>query len=535
MNHRQKWLNNFTFCVIVMAVTIMLFYKPLFSPTLPKQLGFQSSYSATFAINKKLCGKWLYLSSQYKVPTAINVTANKNIPIRSIPTKMATDQDAYCETVVQPMIIGESTLRAMYLIALTLKPNATLNQIAIFFNIIKLLCIFIFIYSLSLSQISKPLIGLSALFIMSVLAYGERYTIAIHSLTLPALLGYIGLLMVAYQQRFTENLVKFTLVTLVIIISLFVIMNLRISTLPILIMTALFTVACSIYHNFHLRSKKECLKAITNRTAIIVLLSTVAFTFLHYPSVAFKQRNLDQLPEFKVLTHPTIHPLVLGLAVPQNKFSRKEGIKWLDANGVKHANKVNPSVNALYSDAYYQALWQYYRGLWSKQTRSMVQTYYLKMKTAGADAANSGIVAQVTNQHFDNKYMRIMPRLIQGPELAHIVGSITLLLVAPYTLFHNGLLVILFIILYGLRKCVDCFKTESNYNLMMLLLTAAMLGTTLEAAIIFSTFTVMYHSFMLFYILFSSALLWRAGFMLLKRYKSLLSLPFVTLNTEIDH
>ncbi|MEQ1931218.1 MAG: hypothetical protein ABL957_11925 [Parvularculaceae bacterium] len=80
------------------------------------------------------------------------------------------------------------------------------------------------------------------------------------------------------------------------------------------------------------------------------------------------------------------HPVVLGLAVPGTEFTRTEGISWSDAVGVDLARRVDPDVG---TDGltYEAALKTYYLSLWREHPKEMVEVYWRKLGTFGADHA----------------------------------------------------------------------------------------------------------------------------------------------------
>ena len=80
--------------------------------------------------------------------------------------------------------------------------------------------------------------------------------------------------------------------------------------------------------------------------------------------------------------HPIAHPIVLGLAVPKNALSDREGIAWNDAVGADIAIRVDPLANTTY-ERYESAMFKYYRGLWSDYPGEMLGIYARKIHVAG--------------------------------------------------------------------------------------------------------------------------------------------------------
>jgi hypothetical protein len=80
--------------------------------------------------------------------------------------------------------------------------------------------------------------------------------------------------------------------------------------------------------------------------------------------------------------HTFAHQLVLGLAVPENDLSRREGIQWDDMVGFALARRAVPDVTYL-GPRYEEALLKYYKGLWRSYPGDMVRVYLAKLRSDG--------------------------------------------------------------------------------------------------------------------------------------------------------
>jgi hypothetical protein len=80
--------------------------------------------------------------------------------------------------------------------------------------------------------------------------------------------------------------------------------------------------------------------------------------------------------------HPVAHALVLGLAVPENDLSRREGIAWEDSVGLTLARRIDPQVVYL-REGYESALFRYYFRLWAEHPWEMLGIYVEKLRVAG--------------------------------------------------------------------------------------------------------------------------------------------------------
>jgi len=93
---------------------------------------------------------------------------------------------------------------------------------------------------------------------------------------------------------------------------------------------------------------------------------------------------LKNLPEtgYNYTYHPIAHPLVLGLADPQNAFAERRGIKWDDSAGLALARQVDPSATYL-GPTYERSLYLYYLGLWKNFPSEMMSIYARKFDVTG--------------------------------------------------------------------------------------------------------------------------------------------------------
>jgi hypothetical protein len=82
--------------------------------------------------------------------------------------------------------------------------------------------------------------------------------------------------------------------------------------------------------------------------------------------------------------HVIAHPLVLGVATPENEFAKSLGIAWDDQVGFEIARRVDPTVTYL-GPGYEAALFTYYRQLWRRHPGEMLKLYILKAGATGRD------------------------------------------------------------------------------------------------------------------------------------------------------
>ena len=168
--------------------------------------------------------------------------------------------------------------------------------------------------------------------------------------------------------------------------------------------------------------------------------------------------------------HVVAHPLVLSLAVPDNRLAQSEGIRWLDEVGAVLAHRVDPSATYL-SASYETALFRYYRSLWRRHPRTMAAIYLLKF-----DVAGDGLVQSVSR------------------DKRAIWASLDL-----WTIFGSGFERLWAMIALLVGSALAYRRWRSVFAALVAMLTLIALLLNVEMAVIMPSFTLKYHSFTVFY------------------------------------
>ena len=182
--------------------------------------------------------------------------------------------------------------------------------------------------------------------------------------------------------------------------------------------------------------------------------------------------------------HAVAHSLVISLAVPENALSRSENIRWNDMVGWDIAKRVQPDV-AYLGPEYERALFRFYLGLWRTRPRDMAATYVTKLQRTGRGVFLFASDLVPPWRPLRKIYLVWADR-VYGSELLAAAVSVTLL---------SGWML---------------WSTTSTVSLLATCLSAAMMLVLLESALIYSEFTPMYHSFLLFMVLVAPAVLLQA-------------------------
>lgn len=262
--------------------------------------------------------------------------------------------------------------------------------------------------------------------------------------------------------------------------------NLRTSYFPVcLALFLLYFAFCLFPFNRSGKDQRRKILALS-----ILLLSFVCGNWV------FDRAFIRQLRYLPVRSNPeyhvVMHPLVLGLALPANDLSKREGIQWLDTVGLTLARRVAPKVDYL-TPEYEQALKTYYRGLWVSHTREMLGIYWLKL---GYSAKN--LIAFVHDV----------------PKDRGALMAFTPIAAIPFELVDHGLYLLALMTALALIGIIAPKKLRLDPIALRYLLSgfaAVGLLIFLEMAIVKSDFGIIYHAPLVFGLFSASLMTYQAG------------------------
>lgn len=433
-----------------------------------------SLVSLDLAIARAFCDRSSAFSRTLRVPMDLNARMDlRHTPLRSLLVARAGSVEAYCETVDTPFLNNENSLMVMEAAILRLRPDLSLSQLGQVLHLVRIFCIGVFVLLLidlgaSLAFGFATLV--SGLMILQALpdhvysAYPFLFTLVLLSI---ALHGF------AVRHGWTTTPAGLAGYGVAAgLLSAFIV-NMRTSYLPV-VAAALVLVLIEV-----LRRGDRSL-AWPKRAG-----SGAAFAACVVAGCLVMQNGIitRNLPDDSgaSVAHPFAHPLVLALGVPENDFSRAQGIRWADEVGPQIAERVSPGV-AYLSDGYNAALLSYYASLWRTHPREMFGVYYLKLSTAGAD---------------------MLQVLRRSPGVAGWGVSV---LLAPLALLPSG------VWLLGVYTLLTCgglavyYRGNDPAAFVLALLSLAACLVQLESALIFPIFVKQYQNYAVFYALFISLL-----------------------------
>ncbi len=286
----------------------------------------------------------------------------------------------YCQMVNTPFVNNENSLMLLELLLLKTSSNLSLLELGYYLELVRIGGFFIFAVFLMRIGLSPFFVG-SIFFISLALtnAMYPYYYYSYYPFFLPALLSFISVLGFFVSEKMIAN--SWTAVGLGFSFGLCAafIVNLR-SSYSVIVYLIIFL--------YFLFSGTEILGSRQVEKLKIILLYTLPLFSLIFGFYLFQKVFIYPIEEIGINTqynysyHAVAHPLVLGLALPPNRFAEKEGIKWEDLVGLNLARKIDPEATYL-GPTYEKALFSYYINLWIFHREEMVFLYQEKFRLAG--------------------------------------------------------------------------------------------------------------------------------------------------------
>lgn len=337
-------------------------------------------HSLEMAANKALCG----VDSSVSVsPRALRIIVARNSAVVGTPLRRIIETefgplDGYCSSSMEPFTNNENALYYLYSTVLGLWPNASIEDLGRFVTTVRMLMIgFIGFALISLG------IGTAWAFVSILLGTKLHVmTVGTHLLSMyPFMAFQLAVLcgLVALGYALGSRLGWSTLLRLgygaVLGLAVFAIWNMRTAQGMVAIGAMVFVAGLLL-----LRGREFATGSSRWRSVAVAALACVVV------GLGLHKVLLRGIPDTGVNAtyHMVAHPLVLGLAVPDNDLARRENIKWDDRVGIEIAHRIDPNATYL-SAAYEQALFAYYFDLWKMYPREMLGVYAAKFEQAGVD------------------------------------------------------------------------------------------------------------------------------------------------------
>lgn len=339
--------------------------------------GSHAMYSYQLALTHVLCG----LPSRYnpKYHPALVVAKNDaagDLPAPALLIETAGSVEQYCATSTVPYVNEDHSLGLLETSFLMLKPTLSLVEIGRWLSVVRVAIVTLFsavLLSLGASVVFVAAISVVALAIFNDLQQaGMAYSTNTFFVTMVLLnvMACYGALRLSRSRHLAVVLGGAAAAGVVAAATV----NMRSSYLPVF---ASFFVVYAI-------GVWRTRAASPSRWREVLLLAPafmLGYLAFHYPLIVRPSR-VGAVSDYTY--HTVAHPLVLGLALPDNELARREGIKWVDEVGNSLARQVDPTTSYLLP-GYEKAMLTYYGRLWQRYPWEMAGVYHEKLKLAGAD------------------------------------------------------------------------------------------------------------------------------------------------------
>jgi hypothetical protein len=441
-----------------LALLSLWAYRDLYSgPTVPSETD-HSVTSFNIAVNAEYCGMPSTLSSRYSVKQYLaQHPALTDAPIRNVIARQAGSLTEYCRSVTQPVVLNDNSLMWLMRLAMWRHPDVSFDGVGRFLGAIAVTMVIVFGFALLNAGGSFALSTAATLAACAVLrSIGIRDTL--YPFVLALSLFSAALFVIAYCSRpARDRRVVFLLVFAAVMGSV-----VGFSTIMRTIMLPSLTLMFVIFVFATLRRNQPLTLASAFKLAAGMAAMYVAGFGLYAVTLVKPSASASGAVGSQYVYHTFAHPLVLGLAVPDNDFSKREGIAWNDELGIVLARKAMPDTTYL-GATYERALLQYYWSLWRTHPGEMARVYVLKLKSTADELFLS---AGAIGRQFllPESPWRWLDRVTSGPVLFALVIAVFVL--ASRRVFLHGdarMLLLACVTIAAFSSLVEGFLTYSLF------------------------------------------------------------------------
>jgi hypothetical protein len=337
--------------------------------------------SLNLAVTRAKCG------AASAIPHDVNVAAQLSTRADAVRTPVMEFATFTCSS-IQPFVMGQNSLMLIEATTLRLNPRASLTTLARVLIAIQILGIGVFMTALTVAGVPG---AWCALLLVAVMTFRDAFMVqhayGVYPLLVPSVLGVIGIMTLVPRSCSPVVQIAFGAV---LGAGIGAIGNLR---------TDLF-LNCGVPAAVWLVSRSRS-RGLFAAQGVAIIAGGVAFSLLCIRPIAQTQPQ-------RLTGHPIMHPLVLGLAIPDNAVARQLGIKWDDSVGFDLAHAIQPGVLVLTSD-YETVLRRFYVQLWRQRPVEMLKLYRVKFS-----AAARSFVPDTTGSGFNGQLWRIVLRPLEA-------------------------------------------------------------------------------------------------------------------------
>jgi hypothetical protein len=464
--------------IVIIALTS---HRDVYSGTAAPTGTAHPEQSINVALNATYCGEPSAISSRYSVQTFLTTRLDlMAVPFRNVIAAQAGSVDAYCRTLNERVVVSENSLMWLTRLALRGNRHLTPDGLGQFLGACRVAMLLVFGFAL-LRTGAAVLFTLAAVVIGTEILrrLGVRDSIYPFVLTLPLL--HAGLYGWAVSLRSVQN-GRTGLWLFAAGMGLITAFSASMRTICLPMCVAMF--ALFLWTRFARRDRSRPASAVVAPLAGAAIAFAVGYAAYLAVFVA-PLRISNDADVSNYVYHTFAHELVLGLAVPENDLSRREGIQWEDMTGFALARRAIPDVTYL-GPRYEEALLKYYRGLWHDHPWDMVQVYVAKLRSVGNEVFLSAA--------------RIGSAYAIPPAIGEWLHRGT-----------NGFVLVLLAAAVCVGSAIGHAVGRGDRLLIVALVALAALTSLAEGFVTYSIFVGIYHSILLYFVFFVALLLLQAA------------------------
>ena len=370
---------------LLVALVALVFYRDLYLESRPPAPTNHEVLSFNMALNSRFCGKTGHLSSKYSPYLFLTTHSDHmSLPFERTVAAEAGSIAEYCRTVTAPYVVSENALMWLGRLALWANRRLTPDGLGGFLASCRICLLLVFGFALVrfggsvLFALATVLVGCAILRHVGVRDTPYPFLVALPL----ALAGLYGLVL---ANRATSGS-AFGRCIFAFIMGLLTAFSATMRTVLLPISAAMFAV--SLLSQYKQRAKGPSWLAMKTAVWLGVPVLLFGLGYAAYVRVFVEPLRFDQQGVSDYAYHTFAHPLVLGLAIPESDFARRQGIAWDDMAGLALARKIEPGVEML-GPEYESALLRYYGRLWRAHPREMTVLYGRKLRWTGSGVFSS--------------------------------------------------------------------------------------------------------------------------------------------------
>jgi hypothetical protein len=474
--------------LVGMGVAALMSMETLAPPaweTLPDD--HHRNWSLEIAVNRAFCGTESRLSDSFSVATQLTAHPElENVALREVVTRGAGSMEEYCGSVTRPVLNNENTLMLEMASFLAVRPQLSIRGLGWHLQaarVLALLALVVALLEFGGSLAFTAIVLASGLEVLASLAdryYSVYPLLPMHLALVVALLSLF--LFAGLPSRLLTHALGASLSGWIIALAV----NTRSSHLPVF--TGFLALYClAALKCFAMPSRRRT----TQWLAVAIAGAATGYALFEVHLIRPLRSEMNESAALEsewssTPRHLVAHPLVLGLAIPENPLSIREGIEWRDHVGLALARRIDPQV-AYLQEGYEAALFTYYRRLWARYPREMLQIYFAKFRLAGAS------MISFVCEH---------PRSLKG-------GSLIKAVIWPLGWVRDGIVLLLLYVAVFWVSTLFHLRTRSTLAFTIALFAAAGAMLQVEAGFILPTFVISHHASQLFCLTIVAAVVWQ--------------------------